>query len=99
MSKCSVRVVRKRSAGSYRLAATAGATWNSSAARSRPLLPGRAIHIFQEREVRDGGQPDPMDVRLEHGHVGLVPQADVGHVARDGLLNLAVQQRPLGVVG
>src|SRR5258705_13361984 len=100
MSKWAVRVVRKRSLGSYRPAAEAvnGAAPHRPRRRSR--LPSvRTVDILEEREVGDRGEPDAVDVGLKDRHVGLVPQADHWNIARDGRLRLAVEQPPLLVVG
>src|SRR6476620_4246921 len=97
MSKCDVLNVRNRRRQSYRVFAFSGGApiinrIVRSAARSMSRWRrGLAIDIFEEVEAGNRRQTHAVNLGLKHRDVGLVPEADVRHVARDCLLRLPIE--------
>ena len=62
-------------------------------ADSRTLLRADARDVLEEQEVAERRQADAGERALRDDDVVCVPQADVGHVARDNPLDLGVTAR------
>src|SRR5579863_2556466 len=101
MTKCSVRSVRKRYAGSNSVAARAGDAVAASAAAlamSDAMIDRNARDILQEREIGGGQEMNAAERAPRHRDVRLAPEADVWLLLGDDPLHVAVQRAPTVVV-
>src|SRR5580765_2293397 len=103
MVKCSVVSVRKLSAGSMSNAASARLASSSSATAATKRLIRRirrdASHISEEIEIAERCHVNAGQRALGNGKIGLVPETDVRHVARDGALHLLKEIEATTIVG
>src|SRR5665213_3977557 len=105
MTKCSVAIVRKWSAGSYRLwartdVAAVSSNRANSALRSARLIRSRrsAEDIFQEQQIGAWGQLHPVQRALGNHEVHFVPETDVRHVDRHATLDFLEELEPMSFI-
>src|SRR5689334_8056897 len=97
MTKWGVRICLKRRSGSTNPTARNGAAASRSANTASSSLIGRrrnAGNVFEEVEVGHRCQMDSGEAALCDGDVGLVPEADIRHLARHDALHVRVELEP-----